>query len=58
MVFTIMIISDEKYNNLKSKVLNLQTALDVNIIDVYLAKAIVDDILNLQPTPQPIQDFI
>ena len=53
-----MIISDEKYNNLKSKVLNLQTALDVNIIDVYLAKAIVDDILNLQPTPQPIQDFI
>ena len=53
-----MIISDEKYNNLKSKALSLQTALDVNVIDVYLAKAIVNDILNLKLTPQPIQDFI
>lgn len=53
-----MIISDEKYNNLKSKALSLQTALDVNVIDVYLAKAIVNDILNLQLTPQPMQDFI
>lgn len=58
MAFTIMIISDEKYNNLKSKALSLQTALDVNVIDVYLAKAIVDDILNLQLTPKPMQDFI
>lgn len=51
-----MIISDEKYNNLKSKALGLQTGLDVNVIDISIAKAIVDDILNLQLTPQPIDE--
>ena len=53
-----MIISDEKYNNLKSKALGLQTGLDVNVIDISIAKAIVDDILNLQLTPQPIDEPI
>lgn len=51
-----MIISDEKYNSLKSKALGLQTGLDVNVIDISIAKAIVDDILNLQLTPQPIDE--
>ena len=51
-----MIISDEKYNNLKSKALGLQTGLDVNVIDISIANAIVDDILNLQLTPQPIDE--
>ena len=49
-------ISDEKYDNLKSKALGLQTGLDVNVIDISIAKAIVDDILNLQLTPQPIDE--
>ena len=51
-----MMISDEKYDNLKSKALGLQTGLDVNVIDISIAKAIVDDILNLQLTPQPIDE--
>lgn len=51
-----MIISDEKYNSLKSKALGLQTGLAVNVIDISIAKAIVDDILNLQLTPQPIDE--
>ena len=51
-----MIISDEKYNSLKSKALGLQTGLDVNVIDISIAKAIIDDILNLQLTPQPIDE--
>ena len=50
-----MIISDEKYNSLKSKALGLQTGLDVNVIDISIAKTIVNDILNLQLTPQPPQ---
>lgn len=53
-----MIISDEKYNNLKSKALGLQTGLDVNVIDISIAKAIVDDILNLQLTPQPVEESV
>lgn len=51
-----MLISDEKYDNLKSKALDLQTGLDVNVINISIAKAIVDDILNLQLTPQPIDE--
>ena len=55
-----MIISDEQYNNLKLQALDLQTALNVNIVNINIAKNLVDTILNLQsdqpdiPVPQPI----
>lgn len=55
-----MIISDEQYNNLKLQALGLQTALNVNIVNINIAKNLVDTILNLQsdqpdiPVPQPI----
>lgn len=55
-----MIISDEQYNNLKLQALGLQTALNVNIVNIDIAKNLVDTILNLQsdqpdiPVPQPI----
>ena len=55
-----MIISDEQYNNLKLQALGLQTALNVNIVSINIAKNLVDTILNLQsdqpdiPVPQPI----
>ena len=55
-----MIISDEQYNNLKLQALGLQTTLNVNIVNINIAKNLVDTILNLQsdqpdiPVPQPI----
>lgn len=55
-----MIISDEQYNNLKLQALGLQTALNVNIVNINIAKNLVDTILNLQsdqpyiPVPQPV----
>lgn len=55
-----MIISDEKYNSLKSKALDLQSALNKNIVDINLTKDIIDTILNLQndktntPVPQSV----
>lgn len=55
-----MIISDEQYNNLKLQALGLQTALNVNIVNINIAKNLVNTILNLQsdqpdiPVPQPI----
>jgi hypothetical protein len=55
-----MIISDEQYNNLKLQALGLQTALNVNIVNINIVKNLVDTILNLQsdqpdiPVPQPI----
>lgn len=56
-----MIISDIRYNDLQSKALGLQSALNNNMIDITLAKDLVDIILNLQfdqantTVPQPIQ---
>ena len=55
-----MIISDEQYNNLKLQALGLQTAINANIVNINIAKNLVDTILNLQsdqpdiPVPQPI----
>lgn len=59
-----MIISEVQYNDLHSKALALQAALNTNVVDITLAKDIVDIILNLQynqtntnvpqPIPQPI----
>lgn len=55
-----MIISDEQYNNLKLQALGLQTALNGNIVNINIAKNLIDTILNLQsdqpdiPVPQPI----
>lgn len=55
-----MIISDEQYNNLKLQASGLQTAINANIVNINIAKNLVDTILNLQsdqpdiPVPQPI----
>ena len=54
-----MIISDIRYDDLQSKALGLQSALNNNMIDITLAKDLVDIILNLQfdqantTVPQP-----
>ena len=56
-----MIISDIRYDDLQSKARGLQSALNNNMIDITLAKDLVDIILNLQfdqantTVPQPIQ---
>lgn len=55
-----MIISDEQYNNLKFKALGLQTTLNVNIVNINIARDLIDTILNLQndqtniPVPQNV----